>query len=234
MSRDPLDALGALPTVPPPPPGAALEAALAEIQPVPMRRPWRDLALVALASAVYGGALVAVLRLRGDAHELPLMWMIVTALAWGVGLVVPLYLAIVPRRGAVMPRWRVAGIAAAVFAVGFVIVGLSIHPDGPSSQHYGWARFHRGHICMEIGLVSALVPVGLGALVLRGALPVGARWAAAALGAAGGGLGGLVLHLHCPVADGIHLGLVHGGVVVVSALLAALIVPRAVDRMTST
>jgi hypothetical protein len=36
-----------------------------------------------------------------------------------------------------------------------------------------------------------------------------------------------VLHLHCDVADGLHVGLIHGGVVVVAAVLSALIVPRA-------
>jgi hypothetical protein len=64
---------------------------------------------------------------------------------------------------------------------------------------------------------------------LRGVLPVGARWTAAGLGAAGGSLGGLVLHLHCPIADRWHLGLVHGGVVVLAAVLAAVVVPRVVE-----
>jgi hypothetical protein len=38
-----------------------------------------------------------------------------------------------------------------------------------------------------------------------------------------------VLHLHCPVADGLHVGLVHGGVIAVAALLAAALVPRVTD-----
>jgi hypothetical protein len=37
-----------------------------------------------------------------------------------------------------------------------------------------------------------------------------------------------VLHLHCHVTDAAHVGLIHGGVVVVSALLSAALVPRAV------
>jgi hypothetical protein len=36
--------------------------------------------------------------------------------------------------------------------------------------------------------------------------------------------------MHCPIADRWHVGLIHGGVVVVAAVLAALIVPRATDR----
>ena len=58
-------------------------------------------------------------------------------------------------------------------------------------------------------------------------MPVGSRWTAAGLGAAGGSLGGLVLHLHCPIADAWHLGLVHGGVVIIAALISAALVPRA-------
>jgi hypothetical protein len=224
-THDPLDALGALP--PPPPPGAALEAAIAAMKPVAARRPWRDLALVATASLLYGAALVAVLSLRRDHGELPMMWMAGAAIAWALGFVLPLYLAIVPRRGAVMPRWRLAGFAAITCAAAFMILGLLVHPRGEHTVVLGAASFHRGHVCMELGLLTALVPVVLGAIVLRGALPVGARWAAAGLGAAGGSLGGLVLHLHCPISDALHLGVMHGGVVLVAAGLSAAIVPRA-------
>ena len=226
---DPIDALGAMPAVAPPPPGAALEAALAAMKPVKTRRPWRDLALVATASLIYGAGLVAVLSLRRDRSELPMMWMAGAAIAWALGFVLPLYLALIPRPGAVMPRWRLAGFAAITCAAAFMLLGLLVHPHGPSSLELGSARFLHGHACMEIGLLTALVPVALGALVLRGSLPVGARWTAAGLGAAGGSLGGLVLHLHCPIADALHLGLVHGGVVVVAALISAFIVPRATD-----
>ena len=129
-----------------------------------------------------------------------------------------------------MPRWRWAAASAIVTSIGFIALGLLVHPSGPSSVHYDWARFAHGHTCLEIGLATAVVPVIVGALCLRGALPVGSRWIAAALGAGGGCLGGLVLHLHCHVADGLHIGLVHGGVVVVAAMLAAALAPRATDR----
>jgi hypothetical protein len=225
--RDPIDALGALPASAPPPPGAALEAAIAAMAPVATRRPWRDIALVAIASLIYGAGLVAVLSLRPDHGELPMMWMGGAAIAWALGFVLPLYLALVPRPGSVMPRWRLAGFAGLTCAAAFMLLGLLVHPKGAHSVELGLEKFHHGHVCMEIGLLTALVPVVLGALVLRGALPVGARWTAAGLGAAGGSLGGLVLHLHCPISDPLHLGFVHGGVVLVAAGLSAAIVPRA-------
>src|SRR5690606_36206404 len=114
--------------------------------------------------------------------------------------------------------------------IGFVVLGLAVHPSGPSSAQHRWDNLVRGHGCLEIGLLTALVPVIVGALFLRGAVPVGSRWIAATLGAGGGSLGGLVRHLHCPIADGLHVGVIHGGVVVIGALLAAALVPRATDR----
>jgi hypothetical protein len=75
-----------------------------------------------------------------------------------------------------------------------------------------------------------VAPVVVGALLLRGVVPVGARWTAAALGAAGGSVGGLMLHLHCAIANPVHVGLSHGGVVLVSALLAALLAPAVTRR----
>ena len=109
------------------------------------------------------------------------------------------------------------------------MLGLFVHPHGAHSHALGWEHLPRGHGCLELGVATALVPVVAGALFLRRALPVGSRWVAAALGAGGGCLGGLVLHLHCPITDAPHVGLVHGGVVVVSALLAAAFVPRRIE-----
>lgn len=224
------DALRGIGAPPPPPPiGAALEAELAALRPVRTRQPLRDFAKVALLSLIYGAALLGLLALRRDMHGIPMWWLVSNGAAWFFGFVVMAYLAIVPRRGAVMPRWRLVGIAAVLVSLGFVGAGLMMDPMTPESRTLGLDRLHHGHACLEIGLATALVPIVLGALVLRGAVPVGSRWTAAGLGAAGGSLGGLVLHLHCPIADGWHLGLVHGGVVVLSALLAAALVPRVAE-----
>lgn len=221
-----IDALAHVAPAPPPLP-AALEAELGSLAPVPARRPLRQLAIVAGGGLVYGAGWLAALALRVDIAELPASWLVGTAFAWLLGFAVPLYLALVPRAGAVMPRYRWAAVSAIVTSIAFVALGLLVHPRGPSSLYYGWANLARGHWCLEIGLANALVPVIIGAVFLRGVLPVGSRAVAAALGAAGGCLGGLVLHLHCRIADAAHVGLVHGGVVVVAALFAAALVPRA-------
>ena len=228
-----LDRLPGL-ALPPPPLGGALEAELSRLAPVAPRRPWRDLARVGCLSLAYAAALVVLLTVRRDLHGLPVWWIAGYGAAWFAGFATLAYLALVPRRGAVMPRWRTTGIAAVIVALGFVTAGLVMHPSAEGSIELGLARVHEGHGCLELGLLTALVPVVLGALALRGALPVGSRWTAAGLGAAGGSLGGLVLHLHCPIADAWHLGLVHGGVVIVAAVLAAALVPRVVERRAPT
>jgi len=227
---DVLDQLANEPPPAAPPLSAALEAELGALAPVAPRRPLRQLAMLVGISLVYGAGLVAALSMRRDMSELPTSWIAGAAIAWLLGFAVPCYLALVPRRGAVTPRWRWAAASAIVTSIVFVALGLLVHPSGPSSVHYGWDQFARGHTCLEIGLTSALVPVVVGALFLRGALPVGSRWIAAALGAGGGCLGGLVLHLHCHIADGLHVGLIHGGVVIVAALLSAALAPSATDR----
>lgn len=227
---DMLDDLANAPSPIPPPMSSMLEDELGKLAPVAPRRPLQQLAILAGISLVYGAGLVAALSMRKDMDELPKSWLVGAGLAWLLGFVVPCYLALVPRPGTMSPRWQWAAASAIVTSIAFVVLGLVVHPSGPTSLYYGSARFAHGHGCLELGLAVALVPVLVGALFLRGALPVGSRWIAASLGAGGGCLGGLVLHMHCRVADGLHIGLIHGGVVVVSALLSTALVPRATDR----
>ena len=227
MSDPELDQLASAPPPAPPPLSRELEAELGKLAPVAMRRPVRQLAILVGLSLIYAAGLVYALSMRKDMEDLPMGWLAGAAIGWLFGFLVPSYLALVPRRGAVTPRWKLTAVAALVASLGFISLGLVIHPMGETSASYGWEHFGRGHTCLEIGLATALVPVVVGAIFLRGALPVGSRWIAAALGAGGGCLGGLVLHLHCHVADGPHVGLIHGGVVVVAALFSAAIVPRA-------
>jgi hypothetical protein len=228
-TTDVVDSLvGARPPKPPPLSGA-LEAELDKLAPVTPRRPMRQLATLVGISAVYAAGLVVMFSVRGDLHELPMPWLVAAGAAWLFGFVVPCYLALMPRRGQMMPRWGWAAASAIVASIAFIVLGLLVHPSGPSSRTLGWEHFPRGHGCLELGVATALVPVVVGAVFLRRALPVGSRWVAAALGAGGGCLGGLVLHMHCPVTDAPHVGLVHGGVVLVSAILSAAFVPRRIE-----
>lgn len=224
-----LDELSRLPLPVPPAPSPLLEGELAKLRPVAMRRPLRQLVLLVGISLIYGGGVLAMLTMRRDLHELPMYWLLGAGLVWLIGFVTPLYLATVPRSGDVIPRWQLAGVTALIGAIGFIGLGLALHPAAPTSVTLGWDKLAMGYGCLRWGLATAIVPVAVGAIFLRGAVPVGSRWVAAALGAGGGSLGGLMLHLHCPVVDGAHVGLVHGGVVAVAALVSAALVPRATD-----
>jgi hypothetical protein len=223
---DLLDELAAAPPPAAPPLGSALEAELATLAPVRARRPLRQLAVLVGISLIYGAGLVVALTTRRDMLELPMGWLFAAGTAWLGGFLLPAYLALVPRRGSMMPRWPLLAGAAIVSSIGFVTLGALVHPQGEHSTPLYWEHFARGHTCLELGLLTALVPVVIGAVFLRGVLPVGARWVAAGLGAGGGCLGGLMLHLHCPITDGPHVALMHGGVVGVAALLSAALVPR--------
>ncbi|ACY17428.1 NrsF family protein [Haliangium ochraceum] len=220
---------GAQPALPAFP--AELEAELDDLQPVQTRRPRRQFATLMAVSLAYLTLLLVVGKLRPDLAALPRLWLVSIGLAWLLGFGLITWLALVPGAGEVMPRWRYAGLGAILSAIGFVAAGLLFDRHAPGqSVVLGLTlrtAFSAGTGCMLWGTITALVPAALAALMLRGSLPVGARWAGAGVGAAAGCLGGLLLHLHCPVADAIHVGLVHGGVVVVSAVLGALAIPAA-------
>jgi hypothetical protein len=198
----------------------ALERELAALAPVKPRAPRRELLVLVALSLLYAAGIVGVLGVRRDLAALPTGWTVAYGAMWLFAFVAIAYLVVVPKRGAVMPRVRLAGWIAAIAAVG--LIGFGFFGAREASHATPLACLRRGHACLEIGLVTAAAPLALALLVLRGTLPVGSRRAALAIGAAAGSLGGLALHFHCPVGDRWHLGLVHGGVVLLAAGLAGL------------
>ncbi len=223
-----LSALASAP-VDAPPMSEDLARELEGLTPARMRSPRRQLGLVVGLSLLYGGVMLALLGMRHDAEDLPRMWLVGAGTMWLASFGAITWLVVVPPRDQVMPRWRGAATLAALAAVLFIAGGM-LRPDSAvhAAATYdlslgGW--FDRGQRCLRWGLTVAVVPIVLSALVVRGAVPVGSRWTAAAIGAAGGSLGGLVLHLHCGVAERFHIGLAHGGVIVVAAGIAALVAP---------
>lgn len=214
------------------PPGlcSELEAKLDGLQPVRTRSRGFAFGLIGGVSLLYCAAMVLFMDLRPDFDGLPRNWFILYTVAWLLSFVAIAYFALVPRAGQVAPNWRTAGIAAVVASFAFVIGGLLFGRAAPAVSAEGAesaaGNLDNGLACLSVGSVSALLPILLGALLLRGRLPVGSQWAGAGLGAAGGSLGGLLLHLHCEFADPIHLGLAHGGVVVLGAIIGAVLLPR--------
>jgi hypothetical protein len=223
-----LSALAAA-TVDAPPMSEELKREVGELAPVRTRAPRRQLVAVLGLSLLYGGGILALLGTRRDLEELPLAWLVGGGALWLASYGAITWMVLVPPRAQVMPRWRLAAAlsiaAAALFVAGGLMLPSSVAAVGYTYDVSPAAWFAHGRGCMGWGLAAAALPVALSAAAVRGAVPVGSRWAAAAIGAAGGSLGGLVLHLHCAIGERMHVGLVHGGVVVVAAAVAALVAP---------
>jgi hypothetical protein len=109
-------------------------------------------------------------------------------------------------------------------ALALIALGLVAAPGAPGhtlvvhDAHEEAAGILR---CMTFGLMVALLPLTFALVALHRVLLVGSTRLMAAAGAAGGALGGLTLHVLCPVGGGLHVGLGHGGAVAVAALLGA-------------
>ena len=190
------------------------------------RRPWRDVAVLTAAAAVSVAGFLLVLALRRDLDALPAAWVAGFAAAWLTSFGLLAWLALVPRAGEVLPRWLAATAAAVATGVVLVAAGLLFDRATPRSLVYApTAGQHLRYIafCLGLGTVAAVLPFVVGVRLLRGAVPVGALGAGAGLGAACAAAGGLMLHLHCPIAHPLHVGFGHGGVVVLGAAAGALV-----------
>lgn len=212
--------------VPPPPVGAALEAALAGIVPVRTRVPARAFAiLVAFASAL---ALWPILQAgpRQDLAALPMAWVLAMGAAFALTGPFLLARAVLPAKGSVLPEASRAGRTAIVVAVGLVLLGLVGTIDAPGVTVHP-SSFLAGYWhCTRTALCITLPVLVVGALVLRHLHPMGGARIAAAIGAAGGAWAAFVLHIICPMGGGAHVGLAHGGAAVLGAALGALLFGR--------
>jgi hypothetical protein len=219
----------------PPPPSEALLAAMGRVAPVRTRRPLRAFAVVAAASLAYTALWLLWFPPRQDLPFLPRLVWGAELVVWLAAFVGTMAAAIVPRRGAVLPDAPRAGRFALVGALGLIALGLVAAPGAPGHTLYvHGAQEQVGGIlrCMTFGLMVALLPLTFALVALRRVLLVGSTRLMAAAGAAGGALGGLTLHVLCPVGGGLHVGFGHGGAVAVAALLGAGIGAIA-DRLTA-
>jgi hypothetical protein len=210
----------------PPPPSPTLRAIVAGTQPVRMRRPWRAFGLLVGASGVYLALWLTRFHHRRDLAYLPLTWWALLAVVWLGGFLLPLGLAILPRRGSVLPDGARASVVALTAAAALLVVGFLLTPTAPAHTliPVGFARTSEsiGH-CLTLGLAVALGPLAAGLLALRPLLIVGGARLMGAVGAAAGALGGLLLHIICAVGGPMHVGFGHAGVVVAAGILGALV-----------
>lgn len=210
----------------PPPPNAALLAAVEGMKPVGTRAPVRLLVLL-VGVGMIAPAIALGNGVRPDLAFLPTFWVVLMAGFWAAGALLPLWTAVVPPPGEVLPDtaragWLAVGAAAILLLLGlFTTVNAPGHTVVPAHAFDGaWQH------CTTFGL-KVTVPVLLVSLfVMRRTLPLGGLAVGAAVGAGAGALAGLTLHFVCPVGGGLHVGLAHAGGVVVGALAGVLTLPR--------
>jgi len=208
-----------------PPMGAALSAAIADAKPVPLRRPLKDFGIFLILSIPVLALMLAAMGLRRDLSGLSPTWVASVGLVWLTSFVVSSYFGFVPAKGHIRPRSQ--NIYQIVAASSLLLISLGLFATqsatGMSMTYSASLQTVMAHAptCSIMGVTAGVLP-GLVALVLmRRYIPVG-RWSIGlSLGAAGGSLSGLVLHMHCPITERFHVGLIHGGCVVLSALFVA-------------
>ncbi len=213
----------------PPPPSARLMAAVQRLEPVRTRSRLGAFAAVAVASLAVPGLVLAVHALRPDLAALPRGWVAAAAVLWAAGFGLSLAAALVPARGDVLPapaRGSRAGLGAVAAMLVFALCasveapGVSLRPEDVHRTLLGISAH-----CAMFSLLMALPCLVVGLLALRRLAPVGGARLGLALGAAGGALGGLVLHFICPVASTAHVALGHVGGMALAAALGALALP---------
>jgi len=208
----------------------ALRALVEDSPPAHPRRPLRQWAVFAVTGLVIAVAMIATMGWRPDLGGLSTGYVAILGVSWLLAFATLAALALVPSRGSVLLSWRRAGIATTTVILVFATVGLvwtesvpgvSIRYPLSAANVARWAP-----MCLSLGAGVAILPIALACAWLRRAIPMGAPWVGAAIGASGGCIGGLILHFHCHVAEASHFGLVHGGGVLLAAGLGAMVFPR--------
>ena len=213
-----------LPT--PPPPSPALRAIVNGARPVHMRRPLRSFALLVGASLVYLVLWLTRFHHRRDLGYLPFAWWLMLGIAWLGGFVLPLAMAVLPRRGSVLPDGARASTSSFVVAAGLLVLAFAFTPTAPPHTYIPAGMPNSMAMirhCLALGLAFAIGPLAVGLVLLRRLLVVGGARLMGAVGAAAGALGGFMLHVICSIGGAMHVGFGHGGVVVVAGLLGGAI-----------
>jgi hypothetical protein len=227
---DELDGLRLLQSAAPPaPPSPALLATVSAMRPVRKRVPFRTLLVVAAAAVVFPTVAIAIYPLRRDLAALPPLWFAAVAVMWLAGFIIPLSAALLPRPGQVLPDGARARRTAILASLTLVLTGLLFAVDVPGVTILPatrWAGF--GHLwwhCVSFSFKVTIPAVLVAAIALRKLTAAHFTRLGAAIGAAAGALSGLTLHGLCPYGGAAHVGLAHGGGVIIGALLGALWLP---------
>jgi hypothetical protein len=217
-----------------PPPSPALLERVGRIGPVRTRRPGGALVAATLLSAVAPAYLLHLYPVRRDMGALPRWWLLVAGLLWAGMSLLLLARAILPRRGDVLPNAARAARTAAVSSLLLIAFGLAFTIDSscctivPAMR---WADFAAAwwH-CVSFGLRITAPTLVVGGVFLRRLALAGGGRLGMAVGAAGGALAGLTLHLLCPIGGALHVALAHGGGVLIGAVLGGAVLGTVLAR----
>lgn len=203
----------------PPPPDALrdkLRASMAETPPTGMSPRGRAvLSIVVVVALVLGG----IALIRPDLARLPqpALWMVTV----GVGLlaIATLVVALAPgRRGlgaSVTLLVALAALTAPVYAVITLVAALGVSSEILPSRN-----------CFSMSMGFAAVALTGLTFALRRSVPAAPVARGALLGACAGAWAGLVIHLHCPCGDRMHILVGHAIPVAIVAVLGAALSPR--------
>lgn len=202
-----------------------IETLVADLKPVTPERARTGMAQMALSMGVGVLAVSLLLGLRADLMALrpdP-----VALMATGLFMILALSSAWAaldmarPSVGVRRDGWVWTALMAAVMpAAALTLIadrvrsGLGLGIDGHGVQ------------CMTVGLIAGLLTATILVVRLRRGAPTSPARAALLTGAAGGAAGIFAVSLCCPENDLIHIGVWHGGTVLLSAALGRLALPK--------
>lgn len=179
-----------------------------------------------LAWLVAGGWVLgqlAVAGIRGDMSRVPLAYTVACAGGPIVAGAICFIAAVAPGRLGLGARIGVLTTLALLMPLAFVVSGYALSPPYVGAPS---GTMVNGVFCFNIALAWTLLPLIAAGLALRGAFAARAGVRSALVGLAGGLFVATTSMLRCPLSDPWHMALSHGGAVLASALIGALVLAK--------
>ncbi|MDE2561332.1 MAG: DUF1109 domain-containing protein [Sphingomonadales bacterium] len=128
-----------------------------------------------------------------------------------------------PRVGSDHDGWKWAAAMTALLPLAAIVSGIERSQFGLTG-----AAAASGMDCLTMGIAFGLATFGVLVMWLRKGAPTSPERAGLLAGVAAGSFGIFAFSFHCPLNDIVHIGIWHGGAVVISALIGRIAVPRIV------
>jgi hypothetical protein len=158
--------------------------------------------------------------IRGDLAQLPVGYLLgLIAAPFSAGIVAVVAACHGGRFGLGV-RPLLVFVLALVCPLLFLVAGMFMPEPYPGGE---MGNLEFGAYCLDSTVVWALLPIVSAGIVLRGAFASGAVWRSALLGGGCGLVAAALFTLHCPVVGKMHIVFAHGGAVILSALVGALL-----------